>query len=51
MSTRIYDAEHHLGTKAERLAMDTAGLSKGSDFYETDTGDAYLWDGAAWCLV
>lgn len=42
------------GTNADRLAFTpshatpAAGPSQTAIFYETDTGDTYVWDGAAW---
>jgi len=45
------------GTNAERLAFTpdpptpASGPDPGYVFYETDTGDFYAWDGAAWDLV
>jgi hypothetical protein len=45
------------GTNAERIAFTptpptpASGPDPGYFFYETDTGDTYSWDGAAWQLV
>src|SRR5690242_7881253 len=45
------------GTNAERVAFTpspptpASGNSPGYFFYETDTGNSYSWDGAAWQQV
>jgi hypothetical protein len=37
------------GTRAQRLALSTAGLSVGDNFFESDYGyKCWVWDGAAW---
>lgn len=38
----------YMGTAAERAAMDTTGVRTGSEFFESDTGLTYIFNGATW---
>ena len=44
----ISTVTRYIGTSAERTAMVTTDLRAGAEFEETDTGNTYKWDGAAW---
>lgn len=39
------------GTHAERLVLDTSGLSAGERFFELDTGQEFVWLGSGWDAV
>ena len=45
-----FHSQWRQGTAAERAAFGTSGLALPFFWYETDTGDAYLWNGA-WVLT
>lgn len=50
-AVRVTDIHAHIGTEAEKTALNTAGLPAGSTWIETDTSIWYKWDGTSWNIV
>ncbi len=44
---KLSQIDRFIGTLAEREAMDTTGIPAGSKFFESDTGETYVFDGAS----
>lgn len=46
----IKNTQLYVGTLAEKTAMVTTDVLRGSEYFETDTGIIYKWSGSAWVV-
>jgi len=51
MTILTHGRQTYLGTAAERAGTTPDAEAVGVRFFETDTGDEYVWDGSSWTQV